>query len=122
MEAEEVNPLAIQLQVHDPGLGVLELEPEFAEDLPHRGERCFGLLPCSAHHKQIVCLCRAARYAERRPGSLVVAGDWGVIPRHNQSASRNARRWSGGRYRPGGLSGGVVRASARSLICMSAWR
>ena len=39
-----------------------------------------------------------------------------------QSASRNASRWSGGRYLPGALLGGVVLARARSLIAMSAWR
>ena len=49
MEAEEVNPLAIQLQVHDPGLGILELEPKFAQDLPQRRERRLGLRPCPAH-------------------------------------------------------------------------
>jgi hypothetical protein len=75
-------------------------------------------------------------YAEIRIGPLMPSGElcrvefgirvgWrgsGEIARHNQSASRKASSVSGGRYRPGVLLGGVVRASARSLICMSAWR
>jgi hypothetical protein len=54
MEAEEVNALASLLEVHDPGLGVLELKPKLAEDQPHRGECRFGLLLRPAHHDQIV--------------------------------------------------------------------
>ena len=42
--------------------------------------------------------------------------------RHNQRASRKASRGSGGRYRPGLTSGGVVRASACSLSARSACR
>jgi hypothetical protein len=46
---------------------------------------------------------------------------WLAAPsRDNQSPSRNASSVSGGRYRPGVVPGGVVRASARSLIDMSA--
>jgi hypothetical protein len=40
--------------VHDPGLGVLELEPKLAQDLPQRRERRFGFRPRSAHCQQIV--------------------------------------------------------------------
>lgn len=42
--------------------------------------------------------------------------------RHNQSASRNARSLSGGRYRPGFSPGGLVLASACSLSARSACR
>ena len=41
---------------------------------------------------------------------------------HNHRLSRKARTGSGGRYRPGVVWGGVVRASARSLSSRSAWR
>ena len=41
--------------------------------------------------------------------------------RHSQSASRNARSWSSGLYRPGFTSGAVTRASARSFSRRSAW-
>ena len=41
--------------------------------------------------------------------------------RHNQSPSRNARSWSSGRKRPGGVAGAATRASAFSFIRMSAW-
>ena len=51
---------------------------------------------------------------------LWLLGFGGLIPRHNQSASRNASSRSGGRYLPGVVSGGVVLARARSLIVMSA--
>jgi hypothetical protein len=40
--------------VHDPRLGVLELEPKLAEDLSQRRKRRFGLRPCPAHRQQIV--------------------------------------------------------------------
>jgi len=45
-----------------------------------------------------------------------------VADRHNHRLSRNASSVSGGRKRPGFEVGGVVRASARSLIVMSACR
>ena len=54
VEAEEVNALASLLQVHDPGLGVLELEPKLAQDLPQRQKRRVGLRPCPAHRQQII--------------------------------------------------------------------
>src|SRR6476646_4327259 len=54
MEAEEVNALASLLQVHDPGLGVLELEPKLAKDLPQRRERRLALRPRLAHRQQII--------------------------------------------------------------------
>ena len=54
VEAEEINPLASPLQVHDPGLGVLELEPKLAQDLPQRQQRRLDLRPCPTHHQQIV--------------------------------------------------------------------
>jgi hypothetical protein len=55
VEAEEVHPLASLREVHDPGLGVLQLEPKFAQDQPQRRERRLGFPPCPAHRKQIVC-------------------------------------------------------------------
>ena len=54
VEAEEVDFLASLLEVHDPGLGVLELQAKLTQDLPQRHERRFGFRPCSAHHQQIV--------------------------------------------------------------------
>ena len=54
MEAEEINALASLLQVHDPGLGVLELEPKLTQDLPQRRKRRFGLRPRLAHRQQII--------------------------------------------------------------------
>lgn len=53
-------------------------------------------------------------------GSLRSAGRLVVLARDNQSPLRNASSASGGRYRPGVVCGGAVRASARSLIDMSA--
>ena len=50
--------------------------------------------------------------ARCRPGGVL----------HNHRLSRKARTGSGGRYRPGMVLGGVVRASARSLSSRSAWR
>ena len=48
------QPLASILEVHDPGLGVLELKAQLRQDQPQRRKRRLGLLPRSAHHKQIV--------------------------------------------------------------------
>ena len=47
---------------------------------------------------------------------------WRLKGRHNHRLSRNARRESTGRKRPGLVVGGRVRARARSLSLRSAWR
>ena len=47
-------------------------------------------------------------------------GSWREA-RHNQRPCKNARSGSLALYRPGAVRGGVVRASARSLMAMSAW-
>ena len=78
-------------------------------------------MPGVAESEEIIGLCRASSYAERAFVSPVVVGDLVEVARHNQSASRNASRASGGRYRPGLTLAGVVRARALSLISMSAW-
>jgi hypothetical protein len=54
LEAEEINPLASLSQVHDPGLGVLELKPKLRQDRPQRRKRRLGLRTRPAHHHQIV--------------------------------------------------------------------
>jgi retron-type reverse transcriptase len=93
---------------------------ELDTELARRGHRFVRYADlCGSPHR--------SAYAESRvmPRTRWIASGCGVhgrSPRHNQSASRNASRWSGGWYRPGVLLGGVVRASARSLIAMSAWR
>ena len=50
------------------------------------------------------------------------ARDPRIRPRHNQSPSRKSSSASGGRYRPGVVSSGAVRASARSFRARSACR
>jgi hypothetical protein len=76
----------------------------------------------------IIDLCRARDYADvggvaipETSFSRAVACGRLREGRHNHSPSRNASRLSAGRYRPGGDDTGVVLASARSLIVMSAW-
>jgi len=65
-------------------------------------------------------VCRAGDYAECVPGRRARARGWRSGARHNHSASRKASSWSGGRYRPGGVLVGAVRASAFSLRARSA--
>ncbi len=67
-------------------------------------------------------LCRGRGYAEVGCGSGWWCADRAGRGRHNQSVSRKARSLSGGWKRPGGVSGGVVLASAASFSAMSAWR
>jgi hypothetical protein len=43
-----------------------------------------------------IAICRPRGYADRWPAARAWAADGGVGGRHNQSASRNARRLSGG--------------------------
>ena len=59
------------------------------------------------------------------PGCWPWRGSLGCLERtvlHNHRLSRKASTGSGGRYRPGVVPGGVVRASARSFSSRSAWR
>ena len=56
--------------------------------------------------------CRGGARSDARRGGVL----------HNHRLSRKARTGSGGRYRPGVVLGGVVRASARSFSSRSAWR
>jgi hypothetical protein len=49
METEEVHSLASFPQVHDPGLGVLELKAQLHQDRPKRDQCRFGFRPRSAH-------------------------------------------------------------------------
>ena len=58
-------------------------------------------------------LCRCGRELACRAGVSSTGA------RHNQSSSRNARRWSVGRYRPGLVPSGAVLAIAASA-CLSA--
>ena len=74
VEAEKVQPLPTFCQVHDPCLGLLELEPELGQDRRERQQRSFGFLSAVAERQQIVGLCRVSGYAERTLGSPVVAG------------------------------------------------
>src|SRR5947199_1653769 len=52
MEAEKVQPLPAFAQLHDPCLGVLEREPQFAKDRPQRPKGALGFLSTAAHHDQ----------------------------------------------------------------------
>ena len=54
MEAQKVNALAPFGQVHDPGLGVLELKAQLRQDQPQRRKRRLGLRPRLAHRQQII--------------------------------------------------------------------
>ena len=54
VEAEKVQPLTPDLQVHDPGLGRLGLEPKIAQQNPQPLQGGLGLLPGCAHHHQVV--------------------------------------------------------------------
>ena len=65
MEAEKVQPLTTFAQLHDPGLGVLEREPQFREDLAQRHKGALGLRSGPAHHDHIV------RVADQNPGSAL---------------------------------------------------
>ena len=51
METEEVHSLASLLQVHDPRLGLLELEPQLFEDRRERRKRLFGFLSTVAERQ-----------------------------------------------------------------------
>ena len=67
--------------------------------------------------------CRVPDYAASREATAFSARRADarhLAERHNQSASRKARTGSGARYRPGTRPDGVARASARSLIRISA--
>jgi hypothetical protein len=44
VKAVEVDSLPADLQVHDPGLGLLRLEPEFGQQGPKPRQRGLGLL------------------------------------------------------------------------------
>ena len=54
VEAEEVEPFPIHLQVHDPGLGRLELKAQLGQDRPKRHQRRFGLPLAVAQHHQVI--------------------------------------------------------------------
>jgi hypothetical protein len=54
VEAEKVQPLPAFAQLHDPGLGVLEREPELGEDRPQRIKRVLGFPASSAQHDNVV--------------------------------------------------------------------
>jgi len=56
METEEVHSLASLLQVHDPRLGVLELQAQFRQDLPKRDKRRLGFCARAAQRQQIICI------------------------------------------------------------------
>jgi xylan 1,4-beta-xylosidase len=44
MEAQEIQPLTTDVQVHDPGLGHLQLQPELSQQRPQPLQGGFGLL------------------------------------------------------------------------------
>jgi hypothetical protein len=54
VEAEEVEPLAVHLQVDDPGLGLLRLQAEFGQQALQPLQGGFGLLAAGAHHHRVV--------------------------------------------------------------------
>ena len=56
MKTEEIQPLTIISQIHDPGLGVLEVEPELRQDHRERLKSALGLLFAAAYRQQIVCI------------------------------------------------------------------
>jgi hypothetical protein len=71
----------------------------------------------------LLTLCRATSYAERMRGRLGFSSRAAVFEfgaRHNQRLIRNARRLSGGVYRPRLVLSGAVRARAFSLSAMLA--
>jgi hypothetical protein len=77
----------------------------------------------------MIDLCRPRDYADVPAGGPRIPWPGGAprghaphSGRHIHSASRNARTWSRGRYRPGVVAAGVSRASARCLIVRSACR
>src|SRR3954452_7987266 len=68
VKAEEVDSLASLLEVHDPGLGVLELKTQLRQHRPQRRERRFGLRACSAQCQQV------SRRRESHPPALAEPG------------------------------------------------
>jgi AAA domain len=73
----------------------------------------------------VIDLCRARNYADSGvpvgPGGLSRRASAGGRCRHSYRFSRNARRASGGWYRPVWAVSGVAVVRARSLMVMSAW-
>ena len=53
VEAEEVKTFPAHLQVHDPGLGRLRLQPELGQEQPKPRKRVLGLRSGLAHHHQV---------------------------------------------------------------------
>jgi hypothetical protein len=54
VEAQEIEPRAVFLQVDDGRLGLLRLQAELGQQRPQPRERGFGLLPGLAQHQQVV--------------------------------------------------------------------
>lgn len=107
---------ALRKQIQrDGGLSTTRLKRCAAEAadgtlLPHCGLCGY---PHNAHYGRWPLMLRGGLRAWWLGGVRCVAA-------HNQSASRNARRLSGGRYLPGGVPSGAIRAIACSLRAGSA--
>ena len=80
---------------------------------PYRSYEAADHQTCLAHYVEPRVMWRRPRSAG---GLACQAGLRGPVAPHNHRASRKARSGSGGRKRPGVVFGGVVRASARSLM------
>ena len=66
MEAEEIQPLASFSQMHDPRLGLLQLQAQLRQDRRERLEGVLGFPLGLAHHQQIV------RVAHQHPGAAPI--------------------------------------------------
>jgi hypothetical protein len=54
VEAEKVQVLPAFAQLDDPGLGVLEREPQLREDRPQRRKGALGFRSAAARHDHVV--------------------------------------------------------------------
>jgi hypothetical protein len=54
VKAQEIKSRAIDLQLDDPGLGLLRPQTEISQQLPKPHQRSLGLLPGTAHHHGVV--------------------------------------------------------------------
>jgi hypothetical protein len=73
-------------ELDQPRLLGVQLQAELRESFAQLSPQPLRVFPVLETHHEVIGLCRVASYAERRSGSLAVAGFRGVIPRHNQAA------------------------------------
>src|SRR5215207_7229232 len=95
MEAEEIKALASFAQVHDPGLGLLELEAHLGQDGRERRKGVLGLALAVTQHDQVIREADQHPFPARRPLPVEpVQIDVGKDGRNDCShAKGNLARW-----------------------------